>query len=107
MKHNPKVIKDLCIKILDFNKAENISVIDLTHKNNISDFVIIASGSSNRHIVTLKDKIVESLKNENIRPSYIEGEESANWIIIDLEYIIVHLFRQEVRDYYDFDNLWK
>ncbi len=106
MKPNIKTLKDLCIQALEQNKADNLKIIDLSNKNSITDFIIIASGSSGRHLLTLKDKIVEALKTQSIKPSYVEGERTANWIVIDIESIIIHLFRQEVRDYYEFDSIW-
>ena len=107
MEININTLKDTCLKVLDDQKAEDINIIDLSNKNSIADYVLIASGTSSRHVLTLKDKIVQEVKKNNLRPSLVEGEDTANWIIVDLNSIIIHLFRKEVREYYEFDDIWK
>ena len=105
----PKVVTDISKKInkvlLD-NKAKNIIKIDLKNKSSIADFMIICSGTSSRHVISLSNHIVESLKKENLKTLNIEGKRNGDWVLVDAGDIIVHLFRNEVRDYYGLEKMW-
>jgi ribosome-associated protein len=102
-----KKLKELVVKSLDSDKAENIVVIDLAGKADFADFVIIASGLSGRHTQALADKLTFSLKHNGVEYINIEGQEAGNWILIDLVSIVVHLFKPEVREHYDIEKIWQ
>ncbi len=91
-------------KILDDHKALDVSVINLSDKTSFADFMIIASGTSQRHLYALGDHLEKSAK--NICQAKKEGSEGSDWILVDLGNIIVHLFRPETRQMYDLESMW-
>ena len=93
-------------KVLSDNKAKNITKINLEKKSSIADFMIICSGTSNRHVISLSNYLVEALKKENLNTLNIEGIRNGDWVLVDAGDIIVHLFRSEVREYYGLEKMW-
>jgi len=104
MKDDQTLLK-LIEKTLDDNKAQDIVTIDLKGKTSIANFMVIASGTSNRHVASLADKVKTELKNHGYNSSS-EGEEKANWILIDAFDVIVHIFCPEVREFYNLEKMW-
>tara|TARA_Y100000588_G_C13803568_1_gene731920 strand:- start:251 stop:637 length:387 start_codon:yes stop_codon:yes gene_type:complete len=102
---NDKLSKVVC-RSLDDDKAENICVINLSGKTTIADNMIIATGRSKRHIISIADRLVECLKSHGIALVGIEGKEQGDWILLDVGDVIVHLFRQEVREFYELEKMW-
>ena len=92
--------------ILDNNKAKNIISIDLKKKSYIADYMIIASGTSSRHLQSLAENLVSELKKIGITNCRIEGKESTDWKLVDAIDIIVHIFNPEKREFYDLENMW-
>jgi ribosome-associated protein len=92
--------------ILNNNKAQNIRSIDLKNKTSIADFLIIASGTSSRHIQSLSELILKCLKKNGLDNSYIEGKDSNDWKLIDGIDIIIHIFHPEKRKFYDLEKMW-
>ena len=92
--------------ILDNNKAKNIISIDLKKKSYIADYMIIASGTSSRHLQSLAENLVSDLKKMGITNCRIEGKESTDWKLVDAIDIIVHIFNPEKREFYDLENMW-
>jgi ribosome-associated protein len=92
--------------ILDNNKAKNIISIDLKKKSYIADYMIIASGTSSRHLQSLAENLVSELKKIGITNCRIEGKESADWKLVDAIDVIVHIFNPEKREFYDLENMW-
>lgn len=99
-------ILKLIVNCLDDNKAENIVSIDLFGKSSLGDYMVIASGRSQRQVAALADYVVKELKGVGIRDISLQGKEQADWILIDSGDVIVHLFRPEVRDFYGLDKMW-
>ena len=93
-------------KILDDNKALNISTIDLKNKSYIADYMIIASGTSSRHMQALSEILVSELKKIGLSDCRIEGRESNDWKLVDTNDIIVHIFHPKKRDFYDLEKMW-
>ncbi len=93
-------------KSLSKNKAEEITIIDLKKKTSIADFMIICTGTSNRHLIALSNYLNEELKKLRLNMLNIEGQKGGDWIIVDAGDIIVHLFRSEVREYYNLEKMW-
>ena len=91
---------------LDEAKAEEIVTIDLAGKTSIGDFMIIASGRTDRHVGAIADKIQQQLKDGGYGRARIEGNDTCDWVLIDTGDIIVHLFRPEVRDFYNLERMW-
>ena len=101
-----KEIKDLIEKTLDKNKADNIVTINLKKKSYIADYMIIASGTSSRHLQALSENILSELKKLGIDNCKIEGYESSDWKLVDAIDVIVHLFHPEKRSFYDLEKMW-
>ena len=99
-------IKDNIKKILDNNKAQNIISIDLKNKSYIADYMIIASGTSSRHLQSLSENLVTELKKIGLTNCRIEGKDSTDWKLVDTQDVIVHLFHPEKRDFYDLEKMW-
>jgi ribosome-associated protein len=93
-------------KVLSDNKAKNITKINLEKKSSIADFMIICSGTSNRHVISLSNYLVEALKKENLNTLNVEGIRNGDWVLVDAGDIIIHLFRSEVREYYGLEKMW-
>ena len=93
-------------KILDNNKAKNIISIDLKKKSYIADYMIIASGSSSRHLQSLSENLVSELKKIGFYNCRIEGKDSSDWKLVDAIDIIVHIFHPEKREFYDLEKMW-
>ena len=101
-----KDIKEKIEKILDDNTAIDIKSISLKNKSYIADYMIIASGSSSRHLQALSKILVSELKKIGLGEFHIEGRESNDWKLVDANDIIVHIFHPEKRDFYDLEKMW-
>ena len=99
-------IKNQIEQILDSNKAKDIVSIDLKKKSYIADYMIIASGTSSRHLQSLAENLVSELKKIGVNDCRIEGRESNDWKLVDTMDIIIHLFHPEKRDFYDLEKMW-
>ena len=99
-------IKKIIEKILDNNKAHNISSINLKNKSYIADYMIIASGRSSRHLQSLSEILVAELKKLGMNNCRIEGRESNDWKLVDAQDVIVHIFHPEKREFYDLEKMW-
>ena len=99
-------LKQVVVKTLDNNKAQNIVSIDLKDKSSMADYMIIASGTSSRHIQSLSEQVLEKLKDNGIKNSKIEGKDSPHWKLVDAADIIVHIFHPEKRSFYDLEKMW-
>jgi len=94
------------IKSLTENKAEDITTIDLRGKTSIGDFMVVASGRSTRQVSSISQKLVDILKTDLGRLSKVEGKDAGDWVLIDTGDIIVHVFRPEVREFYQIEKMW-
>ena len=99
-------IKKFIEKILDSNKAQNITSINLKNKSYIADYMIIASGTSSRHLQALSEILVAELKKIGLNNCKIEGRNSNDWKLVDTKDIIIHIFHPEKREFYDLENMW-
>ncbi len=91
---------------LDDNKAEDIVSIDLAGKSGIADYIVIANGRSQRQVAALTEYVVKEFKKAGHRDLIVQGLEQADWVLIDANDIIVHIFRPEVRSFYNLDKMW-
>ena len=99
-------IKNSIEKILDNNKAQNIISIALKNKSYIADYMIIASGTSSRHLQALSEILIAQLKKLGIDNCRIEGKNSNDWKLVDAHDVIVHIFHPEKREFYDLEKMW-
>ena len=99
-------LKSIILDTLDSNKALDIISIDLKNKSSMADYMIIASGTSSRHIQALSEQVLEKLKANGIKNSKIEGKESNDWKLVDGIDLIVHIFNPEKRKFYELEKIW-
>jgi len=98
--------KDMLVHELDQHKAENITVIDLKNKSNIADFMIIATGRSNKHVAATAEIIIDKIKDSG-RKCYVEGLGNSDWVLVDALDVLVHIFNKEKREYYALEEMWQ
>ena len=91
---------------LEDDKAEEIVQIDLRGRSDMGDYMVICSGRSSRQVSAISEKLVDKLKHDFGRLSKIEGKEAGDWVLIDTGDVIVHIFRPEVRDFYQLEKMW-
>lgn len=103
----PETLKDLIQHVLDENKAEEIEVIDLRGLTSIGDYMVVATGRSNRQVVALADKVAEAVRLAGYETPRLEGLPHGDWVVVDAFDVIVHLFRPEVRDFYNIEKMWR
>ena len=99
-------LKNTILNTLDSNKALDIIIIDLANKSSMADYMIIASGTSSRHIQALSEQVLEKFKNNGIKNCTIEGKESNDWKLIDGMDLIVHIFNPKKRKFYELEKMW-
>ena len=99
-------LKKIIIETLDNNKALDIVAIDLKDKSSMADFMIVASGTSSRHIQSLSEQVLEKLKINGIKNSKIEGKNSLEWKLVDGIDLIIHIFHPEKRKFYEIEKIW-
>jgi ribosome-associated protein len=101
-----QALLDLIEKSLEDGKAEDLVVIDLQGKSGIADYMVIATGRSQRQVVSLAERLLQTLKDNGYGRSAAEGLPHGDWVLIDGGDIVVHLFRPEVRSYYNLEKMW-
>ncbi len=103
---NANELKELAIHALEELKAKDVVVLDVKDKASFTDFMIVASGTSDRHLKAMANEIHVNAKAAGNPPLSTEGEDTRNWILVDLGDVIVHLMRPEVREMYEIEKLW-
>ncbi|AZO18193.1 MULTISPECIES: ribosome silencing factor [Mesorhizobium] len=98
---------DTVLASLEDSKAENIVSIDIQGKSSLGDYMVIASGRSHRHVSAVADHLLKALKDAGLGNARVEGLASADWVLIDSGDIIVHVFRPEVREFYNLEKMWQ
>ena len=101
-----RAFSDIIIASLEDDKAEDLTVIDLTEKSSLADIMIIASGRSARHVSSIADHLAQKVKEKTGQSPKLEGLPNADWVLIDLGDVIVHLFRPVVRAFYNLEKIW-
>ena len=99
-------LKKIIIQTLDINKALDIVSIDLKHKSTMADYMIIASGTSSRHIQSLSEQVLDKLKDNGVKDSKIEGKDSNEWKLVDGIDLVIHIFHPEKRKFYELEKMW-
>lgn len=92
--------------LLDNKKALRVSVIRIREVSSLADYFVIASGNTAVHVRSLADELEMKLKKEGVEPARVEGYRSNSWVLLDYGSVVVHVFTQEARDFYDLDRLW-
>ena len=101
-----EALKTFVLEALDDMKAMDVTVMDVRGKTSVTDWIVIATGSSTRHVKSIANNIVTSAKEKNRRVLGIEGENEGEWVLVDMGDVIVHVMQQQVRDFYDLESLW-
>ncbi|MCH8478137.1 MAG: ribosome silencing factor [Wenzhouxiangella sp.] len=102
----PEAIRDLAQAVLEDAKAEDIQIIDLRDRSSFADFMLIASGNSTRQVKAMADRLVERAKAAGVKPLGVEGDREAEWILVDLADVVIHLMRPQTRAFYNLEKLW-
>ncbi len=102
----PEQLKQLVLSVLDDYKALNVVEIDVRKLTSITDTMIICSGTSTRHLKTISEQVVKRAKENGVVPLGVEGEDSAEWILVDLSDVIVHIMQPSAREFYSLEKLW-
>lgn len=98
---------DIVLASLDDSKAEDIVSIDIRSKSSLGDHMVVASGRSHRHVAAVADHLIKALKDAGLGFPRVEGLSNADWVLIDSGDIIVHVFRPEVREFYNIEKMWQ
>lgn len=102
----PDVLRDLVVDTLEDGKAIDVVSLEVGKVTVIADHMVIASGTSNRHVNALSDQVVQTIKGRKGLINGVEGRETCEWVLIDLGDVLVHLMQQETRSFYDLERLW-
>jgi ribosome-associated protein len=103
---NSEQLSTLVVDALDDIKAQNITRLDVRDMTTVTDFMVIASGTSNRHVQALVENVAEKAKKAGHRPIGVEGEEGGEWVLLDLQDTLVHVMLPKVREFYNLEKLW-
>jgi ribosome-associated protein len=97
----------IAINALDDGKAIDVRVIDVRGKTSIADYMVIASGTSDRHVKSLASRVVEDAKHDGVPPLGVEGEITGEWVLVDLVDVIVHVMQPRIREFYQLEKFWQ
>ncbi|GGC81939.1 ribosome silencing factor [Marinobacter halophilus] len=100
-------LKDLVVTALEDIKAQDISVIDVRDRTSVTDYMVLASGTSSRHVKSLADSVVSDAKDQGVKTANVEGAGGSDWILVDLGDVVVHLMMPATREFYDLERFWR
>lgn len=99
-------LKELVVEALDDLKAVNIVTLDVTGLTDVMDYMVVASGTSNRHVKSLANNVCVEAKAQDARPLGVEGQDAGEWVLVDFGDVVVHVMLPATRDFYDLERLW-
>lgn len=99
-------LRALVVAALEDVKGVDIATLDVRGKTAITDFMVIATGTSDRHVKALADNVLKDARDAGVKPLGVEGDTSAEWILLDLNDVVVHVMLRDVRDFYNLEKLW-
>lgn len=100
-------LKAMAESALEDMKAEDICIMDVKEKTTVTDWIIVASGTSSRHVKSIANNVVVEAKKAGCQPFGVEGEDVGEWVLVDLGDVIVHVMQKDVRQFYDLESLWR
>jgi len=103
---NAEELTKVVIDALEDMKAQDIRVIDVRGKTSVTDVMVISSGTSTRQVKSQSERVIEKAKEHGIKPIGVEGEKEAQWVLVDLGDVVVHMMQPEIRDFYHLEKLW-
>ena len=103
----PDCLRELIVDALENRKGRDIVALDVGRLTDITDFMVIASGTSNRHVKALVDQVIEAAKLHRLKVLGVEGREACEWVLLDLGDVIVHVMQAATREFYDLERLWR
>ncbi len=103
---NVEQLKSLALDALDSLKGNDIDVLDVRELTDMTDFMVIVSGTSSRHVKALAGSVVQAVKEEGLLPVGVEGEDTGDWVLVDLGDILIHIMLPETREFYAIEKLW-
>jgi ribosome-associated protein len=104
---NSKKILAMAEGVLEDLKAREVKVVDVRKLTTVTDYMVIASGTSDRHVRSMADRLVEKATRAGERPFGVEGQDGGEWVLVDLQDVVVHIMQSRVRDFYKLENLWE
>ena len=102
----PAQLKDLVVSALEDSKGVNIQVLQIDDISDFTDYMVVVSGTSGRHVKSLASNTIDDLHQAGVRALGIEGEELGEWVLVDFADVVIHVMREEVRAYYEIEKLW-
>lgn len=100
-------LQGLVVDALDDLKGQNVLALDVSGSSSVTDWMVIASGTSGRHVKALVERVIERVKAQGATPLGVEGQSTLDWVLVDLGDVIVHVMQKEARGFYDLERLWR
>ncbi len=101
-----KILLDLCVAKVQEKKGINLSVLQLSEVSTICDYFLLATATNSRQAQAICDNVIEAVKDQGIIPAHIEGYRDARWILVDMGMVVLHIFQEEERQYYNLEKIW-
>lgn len=102
----PDQVKDVALAALEELKGRHVVALDVRHLTDMTDYMVIATGTSNRHVAALAEQVTDELRLHDMRPHGTEGEQVSEWVLVDYGDVVVHVMLSETRAFYDLERLW-